>query len=296
MTGAELLKKTENDQSYQRYPDGRENPYTGHDKFEVKTIKKGTLLYALAHDGDLKELHDNNKVWFEYFFDKDTLQSVVSPDGKTFDSKKISEIVQVNPFFDISKGVVIYRDSILCFEVKKDFEAVVGICEMNNHFGGGGGHQLMYPYADTNEMLANGDLAYRPDKSLIKAGQNNVLSISEYTKIKTDVEAKNRYCREHNVKHPRGKVASRGFKNNRPIEGEMFGDPSFERRKAIIRTDYLPPMRKDIVATEHKDTVMDIPQIKQTINKKYRKEKDSDEIDRSSIIKKTTSQDERGYA
>ena len=55
-------------------------------------------------------------------------------------------------------------------------------------------------------------------------------------------------------------------------------------------------MRKDIVATEHKPDVMDTPQIKQLINKNYKEGKNSDNIDRSNIIKKSSHQDERGYA
>lgn len=104
MNYEEMLAAAEDKQSYHLL-DELPNEYNGKDTLATGRIKDN-YIYVLVHDGQLNSLNNGEPISAEYFFDQATYDQYVDPKTGNFDSKKLSEALQVKPYqsYDMMNG------------------------------------------------------------------------------------------------------------------------------------------------------------------------------------------------
>ena len=162
MNYEEMLAAAEDKQSYHLL-DELPNEYNGKDTLATGRIKDN-YIYVLVHDGQLNSLNNGEPISAEYFFDQATYDQYVDPKTGNFDSKKLSEALQVKPYqsYDMMNGDghAEYRNSIACFKVNGTANVLMGYCEANTQFGGGGAHEAFIPDKESIQYQESGILVY----------------------------------------------------------------------------------------------------------------------------------------
>ena len=296
MNGRTLLEKVKKEQSY--YIEGTyRNEYTGFDVWKLGGIKQDNKIYALAHRGVVDALRNGREIDPQFFIDKATVDEFVDQKTGRFDSRKLSESVQVKPYHNNimvdEDCYATYRNSIVCCDVNKEFEVPLGVCENNDQFGEGRAHQSYIPREMVNEMLKTGALVYNEADSFIGTGYNFELSKSEYEDIEAKSLERCDICeREGRIHFKEGKDESRHIE---PIKGEMFGNENWfitHTETKIDKKDTVltASLRPNIEVTRHRPSVLDIPEIKMTVDNRD-KTIEKDKEDRSNIDYKINEQE-----
>ena len=231
MNYEEMLAAAEDKQSYHLL-DELPNEYNGKDTLATGRIKDN-YIYVLVHDGQLNSLNNGEPISAEYFFDQATYDQYVDPKTGNFDSKKLSEALQVKPYqsYDMMNGDghAEYRNSIACFKVNGTANVLMGYCEANTQFGGGGAHEAFIPDKESIQYQESGILVYNRDKSLIHTGINNKVDSDAYAEIDVTSTIRVNNCKKNNAKHPNLDQCKddddyHPFESNEHIAGSMFGN------------------------------------------------------------------------
>lgn len=224
MSDEELLQLAERAQSFDPRS-GNRNEYNGLDKMAVGNIQD-TRIYALVHDGNLADLKKGKALKIEYFFDRATYDKYVDPVTGKFDSKALSEALQVKPYqspdMAVTDGHAEYRNSIACFDRRGDIRTPVGYCEANTQFGGGGAHQAFIPSSESKALQEKGILKYNAEASNIHTGTNYSIGADEYGKIQSVSDERCQNCEDKNLQHPEPEACTGGFAPNPRINGTSF--------------------------------------------------------------------------
>ena len=92
-----------------------DNNYNGLDYWRSENIKKGTKIYVLVGEPQRKAFMKGKPLEFDFFFDEKTLNKCLVNNGKQFDARKLSQLLQVSPHPDRSQDCYLYRTNVLCF-------------------------------------------------------------------------------------------------------------------------------------------------------------------------------------
>ena len=143
-------------------------------------------IYALSIENENWSSFDeaiNMKYEGKFFFDQSTFDSFFDKKRNRFDARKLSRSLQVAPYKKEQYDKGIYRNSILCFDLKEEIEAPCATCEANIAYGGGGAHQIFID--DIKEMQLKNIIVLNKNESerLKRTGYNLTVSDEEWREI-----------------------------------------------------------------------------------------------------------------
>ncbi len=237
------LKEAERFQSFSNNPmdlDTYNNTYSGCDELRISPIRDDHI-YAVIHDGNIKQLEMGEPLDVKYFFDQATYDKFVDPSTGQFDATALSEALQLDP-----AGYPTYRGSIACFDVHPEnvsggvLELPTGICTANTQFGGGGGHQTFAPKDISADLQRSGALQINCEKSHFHTGINTTVSPERQALVDAGVAERQNYCIVNNTPHHDASATfATGFEATPDlVEGQPFEQAScvFAEVVDIIKT------------------------------------------------------------
>lgn len=236
-----------------------ENNYNGLDYWCSEDIKKGTNIYVLVGDPQRKAFMEGKTLEFDFFFDEKTLNKCLVDDGKNFDTRKLSQLLQVDAQPDFANNCYLYRKNILCFTINKDSRELTSTCLANNQFGSGGANQLYISKKRFLKMYQNGDISFDRKGSYFNAAINEKITKEEYKQIQANKFKRARDCKINKTHHPSKKVAKQGFKTTETYDSKFGNIPNKKEKRNSIEP-FVNSFRKSA------------PQINSHINSKHPKD------------------------